>query len=249
MFPLLKLSNLQKCLDRRLLLEVADIEVEQARCILVRGCNGSGKSTLLKILAGLIDPDRVDVQFQGQALEWRAARRRLRRNVVYLHQDPYLFDRSVLANLAYGLRQHGYGGKSLNTLVHAALQWADLECLGEHNARSLSQGERKRIALARAQIIRPPVLLLDEPTADLDPESRDRILFLVRQLKSAGTALVIASHESSRFENLADRSMEIFAGNLQDTIRNQPVERSMVNRRSSWLRKHRDSGSGLQGPD
>ncbi|MFQ6023015.1 MAG: energy-coupling factor ABC transporter ATP-binding protein [Acidiferrobacterales bacterium] len=212
--PLIRFLDIQKYLGGRRLLDIAELTIRQASCMILSGDNGAGKTTLLKILAGLEPPDKADVSYQGKVLPWRIACRHYRRHVVYLHQTPYLFDRSVTANIAYGLHHTGIARADIDAQVDNALTWAGLDHLAKRNARQLSTGEKQRVALARARILSPQVLLLDEPTASMDYESRERTYFLIQRLKSEGIGVVITSHELQRISSLADEHVHLHGGKL-----------------------------------
>ncbi len=104
MNEILRYSELRKSVHGRLLFEIGTLAIHERHCVALSGRNGAGKSTLLRIIAGLEAPDSATVSYRGQDLSWRRASARLRGDVIYLHQQPYLFDRSVTDNIAYGLR-------------------------------------------------------------------------------------------------------------------------------------------------
>ncbi|HFE48089.1 MAG TPA: ATP-binding cassette domain-containing protein, partial [Chromatiaceae bacterium] len=156
-----RFAAIGKSFGQRRVLEDVGIELNAGHCVLLSGRNGSGKSTLLRILAGMQKPDRGEVDFGGGPLPWRRCSRYLQQHILYLHQQPYMFDGDVRYNLGYALRR----GKDKKSLVAAALHWGGLEGMAHSPARSLSGGERQRLALARAWLRRPAAMLLDEPTA------------------------------------------------------------------------------------
>lgn len=212
--PLIQFFNVRKYLASGCLLDIPELAIRQGSCMILSGDNGAGKTMLLKIVAGLEAPDSADVSYQGKVVPWQLASRHYRRNVVYLHQTPYLFDRSVAANIAYGLHRSGLSRADINANVAQALKWAGIGHLCKRNARQLSAGEKQRVALARARILSPQVLLLDEPTASMDYESRERTYFLVQRLKSEGIGVVITSHEPQRISSLADEHVHLHDGKL-----------------------------------
>ena len=99
------------------LFDIDEFDIPESTCIILSGQNGAGKTTLLKILSGLEAPDDAEVEFDGQRQTWKAARARLRREVVYLHQQPYMFDHSVADNIAYGLSRQEIGRASCRERV------------------------------------------------------------------------------------------------------------------------------------
>lgn len=209
MSTLLRLEDLRKSIGDRLLLEIERFEIGEGVCLLLSGRNGAGKSTLLKIIAGLEAPDRSDVVYQGKTLRWRQARRQLQRDVVYLHQHPYLFDRSVEENVGYGLKLAGVEKKAIADKVAQALEWAGLTHLAGKNALRLSGGEKQRVALTRARVLSPKLLLLDEPFASMDLESRQQGLFFIRRLTSEGIGTIVTTHEPSVAQVLGDEHLHL----------------------------------------
>lgn len=189
------------------------LTLRPGRLVLLSGANGAGKSTLLKLLAGIERPDRGGLlDADGRALRWSQAKQRLRSRLVYLHQQPYLYDRSVLGNLVYGLP--GSRADRRERALHA-LDEVGLAHLAERpGADGLSGGERQRLALARALLRGPDHLLLDEPTASLDPQARDLCLSLLGRLRERGIGLLVASHDLAALGRLADERWHLADGRL-----------------------------------
>lgn len=213
--PVLRFRGLRKTLGRdRRLLDIEELTIDGGTCTMISGPNGAGKTTLLKIIGALDRPDCARVDYGGRSLPWSVARRRFRHDVIYLHQQAYLFDCSVADNVAYGLRQSRRPRAELESDVERALRWAGLEHLAPRNARELSGGERQRVALTRAFVLAPRVLLLDEPFAGLDEDSRQRTCQLIRRLTAAGVAVVLTSHETLWLAGVVDRHLELRDGRL-----------------------------------
>ena len=200
----------------RRLLEIERFEPVPGACTVLSGNNGAGKTTLLKIAAGLLKPDTATVVLGGMRKSWQAAKRSLREHAVYLHQHVYMFDRRVTDNVTYGLRMSGIPAHERRTRTDEALQWAGLTDLASRNARFLSGGERQRLAMARARVLSPSVLLLDEPTANMDQEARQQTYFLIRRLVSDGIGVVVATHEHQVIGQLGDRHLELAGGKLRE---------------------------------
>jgi tungstate transport system ATP-binding protein len=216
MTPLLRVRDLVKTgANREPLLTIAEFTIPAGACILLSGRNGAGKTTLLKILGGLEPPDQARVEYMGEALSWPQARRRFRHDVIYLHQTPYLFDCDVAANVAYGLRGNGRSRTEIANRVAQSLATAGLAHLAARNARELSGGEKQRVAITRALVLAPRLLLLDEPLASLDEESRRRTCRLLRDLKSQRLAVVLSSHEPLALAELTDYHYRLDAGQLR----------------------------------
>ena len=204
-------SNVEKHFADRRILAGVDLQISGGECQLLCGENGAGKSTLLRILAGMERPNRCDVtDGQGQR-RWQRAKRQLLRDVIYLHQQPYLFEGTVEYNLRYPLR----GSRVQRAQqVRKGLEWSGLMDLAAQPVHNLSGGERQRVALARAWLRQPRVMLLDEPTTNMDSACRHRTLDLLQGLRESGVALLIATHDPMHFANVADRVWHLADGQL-----------------------------------
>ena len=198
--------------DKQVLVD-SDLEIRSSRCVLLLGNNGAGKSTLLRILAGLQAPDAGIVNFGMGNCALKKIRHQLRRTTVYLHQHPYMFDGSVIANLNFSLDRN-LGRSQRKHRVAAAIEWAGLEPIAAQPAKSLSGGERQRVAIARAWLRNPDILLLDEPITNMDQHSRFRTVQLLDNLKQQGAALVVSSHDPGHFQTLTDATLQIRDGRL-----------------------------------
>ena len=144
---------------------------------------------------------------------WRRARPALQAQTVYLHQQPFMFDGSVLYNLDYALRHHSDRARRRKQ-IDMVLHWAGLEPIAHSWAKTLSGGERQRVALARAWLYGPRIMLLDEPSNNLDEQAKRRTIALLASLKAEGIPLLIASHEPEYFEVLADETLQLADGRL-----------------------------------
>lgn len=210
----LTFERLEKHYGARHVLSVATLTLAPGRILHLAGQNGAGKTTLLKILAGLEAPDACDVAQDGRTRPWRTARRQLRRDVVYLHQSPFMFDDSVANNIGYGLRVTGVGGPLRRQRIAEALERMGLGHAARRNARTLSGGEQQRLALARAWVLRPRVLLLDEPTANMDSGFRRQTWSLLQDLRREDLAIMVSSHELSEADGLDCRTLHLRHGRL-----------------------------------
>jgi tungstate transport system ATP-binding protein len=166
------------------------------------GSNGSGKSTLLRTLNGLVRP--VSGSFQHD-IEARQA---------MLFQRPYMLRTSVLNNVALGLWLGGVRWAEAKAQALAALERVGLEGLATRNAKALSGGQQQRVALARAWALRPQVLLLDEPTASLDPTAKREVERLMAEFADAGMTLIFSSHNLGQVKRLASRVIYLEQGRL-----------------------------------
>ncbi len=208
--PIYALRNVVQVYAGREVLRVEHLDIEEGIIIGVSGHNGSGKSTLLAILAFLESPTCGTVCYQGEICSPRTPC--LRREVTLLTQEPYLLKRSVGANVAYGLRMRGE--KSVERKVREALCLVGLEpdLFLSRSWRELSGGEAQRVALAARMVLGPRVLLLDEPTSNLDPESAELIHSAALAARDRGTTLVVVSHDMNWLKSVCDTVVTLQAG-------------------------------------
>lgn len=214
---LIQFSELSKQYKQRQIFSGVSVEFREAESYLLTGKNGSGKSTLLRVMAGLLKPNSGNVSFfkhEDEAkLSWKRHQYKLREAVMYLHQTPYLFDGTVEKNLEYALRLT-IAPESRQQKIQEALYWSGLESLSKSPAKQLSGGEKQRVALARAWLRNAKVLLLDEPTVNLDQSSRLKTLKLLGSLKKSGVSLMIACHDYEEFSSISDGIINLDGGLL-----------------------------------
>jgi tungstate transport system ATP-binding protein len=217
MTPYLKIRSLSKRFNDTWALHDIDLDVEKGEVFGIIGPSGAGKTTLLRLIATLERPSEGAIQFDGVDLDGLSEKEILmmRRRMGFVFQNPTVFKRSVYENVAYGLRIRGTSGLSLSKRVKEALHLVGLSELESRNATTLSGGEAQRLALIRTTIVEPELLLLDEPTANLDPANvalfEDAISEIVR---TQGTTIVIATHNMFQAERLADRVGFLLNGDL-----------------------------------
>lgn len=192
---LLKLQALRKYYGSRLILDIDTLELERGCTYLITGSNGAGKTTLLRVLAGLEPAEIRTFSFDGMPVPTDGIAENLAPRVIYLHQHPYLFNTSVAANIGFGLKARGVPHGRQKQLIKEALAWAGVEHVAHVAPQKLSGGERQRVALARAKVLNPDILLLDEPTANLDEAARLQVVHLIRQMCDNNHCVVIATHD------------------------------------------------------
>lgn len=206
-------------------LSALDFTIEAGEMVFVTGRSGAGKSTLVKLIASLILPSggRLSVLDSEPARLRRRQRPRLRRRIGLVFQDHRLLpEQTVAENVALPLRVTGTSESEIARRVRAAL---DLVGLG-HRERALpptlSGGEQQRVGIARAIVHRPPLLLADEPTGNLDPQLSAEIMALFERLGEHGTTVVIASHDLHLIRQLRKRVLILEQGRLVEDY--QPAE-------------------------
>lgn len=192
---------------RRLLKGVSFRLDSDARTVIL-GPNGAGKSLLLRLLHGLIAPTGGRIDWHGRSPV--AARR----HQAMVLQRPVLLRRSVAANLNHALRLRGVPRSRRREVVRETLRKAGLSCLAERPARSLSGGEQQRLGVARAWALRPDVLLLDEPTASLDPGATRSVEAMIRAVDAAGTKIIMSTHDIGQARRLAGDVLFVHRGRL-----------------------------------
>ncbi|GAB4218251.1 MAG: phosphate ABC transporter ATP-binding protein [Rhodoferax sp.] len=180
-----------------------DLRIQPGERVALIGANGSGKSTLLRVLHGLIAPS------QGQLRAPPAHAQAM------LFQKPYLMRLSVQANVALGLWLRGVAWRQAKQQALEALAAVGLQALAGRSALALSGGQQQRAAMARAWALRPQVLLLDEPTASLDPHAKRDVEALMHTFaQSPGVTLVFASHNLGQVKRLASRVIYLEQGRV-----------------------------------
>ncbi|MBM4421792.1 MAG: phosphate ABC transporter ATP-binding protein [Chloroflexi bacterium] len=209
--PFYRLANVKQIYNGRAVLDVENLAVERGEILAIVGPSGAGKSTLLRLLNFLETPTEGEIVFDGTPIP-RDPPLDLIRRATTVFQRPMLLNRSVRDNVSFGLslRNIAPDGRVADVLNRVGL--AGMETAA---ARELSGGEMQRVALARALVIRPDALLLDEPTANLDPYNVGLIESIVReQNESQGTTIVMVTHNVFQARRLAHRVGLLLNGNL-----------------------------------
>ena len=211
---MLEITKLSHGFSPRPLWTIDHLQWSGGEMVHLLGDNGSGKTTLLRILAGLDMPRQGIVRWRLDR-EWRAPPCPGR--VIYLHQTPYMFDTSVFDNLRLAARWHGLTRRGAFDHARSMLAWCGLEKQGRQRARSLSGGERLRLALARAWLMKPRVLLLDEPTANLDAQAIADVDALVADLARSGCGVILSAHQASILTERCRQHWQLVDGSLLES--------------------------------
>ncbi|MFV7785429.1 ATP-binding cassette domain-containing protein [Shewanella marisflavi] len=208
-------NNIEMRFGNRLLYRFERLSLSQHQTIHLQGDNGSGKTTLMKMLAGLQAPSHGKIYTEGFTPTpwWR--RNPLLGKAVYLHQHPYLFDGTVAYNLNYVQPLCDLTKQEIASRTQTAIDMAQLGDLLNQRAASLSGGERQRLAIARAWIMRPQLLMLDEPTSNMDKLSQQLVLTMISHLKQQGTGMLISSHQTCSLTSLCEQTWQIQAPSIQ----------------------------------
>lgn len=212
----LSVKNVNRSIgDKRILKDVC-LDVEKGEIMALVGPSGSGKTSLLRVINMLDRPDSGTVTIDGMDASSNAGT--VRKNMAMVFQKPVVFSMNVFDNVAYGLRLRGRGKDEIRESVAMAMGIVDLDGKERQNARSLSGGEAQRVAFARAYVLKPGLLLLDEPTANLDPGNVVIIENAVRDInKRLGTTVIIVTHNLNQAFRLAHRISFMMDGEIIET--------------------------------
>ncbi|MBS7807146.1 ATP-binding cassette domain-containing protein [Variovorax sp. PCZ-1] len=197
---LISLKDVSMQLGRVQALQGLNFSIAQGEAVALVGANGSGKSTLLRLMQGLIQPTQGSVTQADLAAQ------------AFVFQKPWMLRTTVLANVALAAWLRGSKWSDAKQAATEALQQVDLLTLAQHPARTLSGGQQQRLAVARACVSQPRLLLLDEPTASLAPASKRELEALMASFKSQGMTLIFSSHNLGQVKRLATRVIALDQG-------------------------------------
>jgi len=202
--------------DERDVLKRINLKVDKGEVFALIGPTGAGKTTLLRLIDLLEAPTSGRIYFDGIDITGSGRLRfESRRRMAFVLQKPVVFNMSVYDNIAYGLKWRGKKSGDIREKVNSILEVVGLTPYKNRNARTLSGGEAQRVAIARAIAIEPEALLLDEPTANLDPISTSKIEELISHIiHQYGTTIIMATHDMSQGQRLADRIGVLVNGEL-----------------------------------
>jgi tungstate transport system ATP-binding protein len=216
---LIEVAGLTHSYSEREVLQDLYLRIGRGEVFALIGPTGAGKTTLLRIMDLLEVPAAGEIYFDGKCVP-RSGRQRLaiRRRMSFIQQKPQVFNLSVYDNIACGLRWRGEQKTKIAEKVEHMVELVGLAGYKSRNARTLSGGEAQRVALARSLVLEPEVLLLDEPTANLDPVSTDKIEQLISHVaRQRRTTMIMATHAMSQGQQLADRIGVLLNGRLVQT--------------------------------
>ncbi|MBA2408662.1 MAG: ATP-binding cassette domain-containing protein [Gammaproteobacteria bacterium] len=204
----LVVSKLVYCAGGHRLLDEISFTLRAGANTMLLGPNGAGKSLLLRLCHGLLEPERGSVSWGGEGAK------HAHRWVSMVFQKPVLLRRSAAANIDYALAVKGVPRVARKVRVNTALADAGLEHLARRPARVLSGGEQQRLAIARAWASQPRVLLLDEPTSNLDPAATRAIETLIQSIRRAGARIIMSTHDLAQARRLGDDVLFIHKGRV-----------------------------------
>jgi tungstate transport system ATP-binding protein len=217
MAPIMQLKNVTKQYRDAMALDDVSLKVDRGEILTIIGPNGSGKTTLLRIMAGIEEPTSGEIYFNGERFG-KGSLSDVRAKSTMVFQRTALFNTTVQKNIAYGLKLRGYSKKQIEAKVKDALSTVRLEGYEKRLARKLSGGEQQRVSLAMALALNTELLLLDEPTANLDPKNisiiEETISWVNREHR---TTVVMATHNMFQAEALTHRAALLLRGRIVQT--------------------------------
>jgi cell division transport system ATP-binding protein len=215
--PVIEFRNVSKLYAGDVGLEEATFSVERGEFVFLVGSTGSGKSTLMRLLIKELDPTSGIIRVAGKALD-EIPRKRVpyfRRNVGVVFQDFKLLpNRTVYDNVAYALQVTGGGRKEIRAKVPDILRLTGLSTKLHNYPHQLSGGEQQRVSVARAFVNHPPLLLADEPTGNLDPDTSIDIMRLLYRINRTGTTVMVATHDQAMVDKMRRRVLELSQGRV-----------------------------------
>ena len=223
MQPVVSLNNILVTQGDSFKLSVERLALKPGLIYALTGANGSGKSTLLRVMALLTPPYEGTIEFSGNKANNPAQQRQ---KVTLVEQSPYLFKGKVIDNLSYGLKLRGFDSNERSRRIKTTLTNVGLEGFEQRQAKELSGGEIQRVALARALALKPELLLLDEPTANIDSSSLQGYESLLRELPKYGVTVVFSTHDPSQSHRLGDQVLRLEKGRLLSSPQQRLDERS-----------------------
>jgi tungstate transport system ATP-binding protein len=206
----LEIKDIRKCYGNVNALKQVSSFFSGNKIIVLLGVNGAGKTTLMRILAGLEKPDFGQVLYSNQTINPKG----LRQISTLVFQKTVMFSMNVYDNLAYGLKVRNVANDEITKRIRAVLASVRLSGFERRRAKRLSGGEQQRVALARAFLLGSNVLLLDEPTSNLDPNSAAIIEKAIVAKKSDNCIIIMATHNLNQARRLGDYVIHIHAGEI-----------------------------------
>ena len=211
---MIELSGLCRKVGDRVLVKDINVTIPDGMIYGIIGPSGSGKTTLMRMIDLLDNPTSGTIKINGTtATRDKKQQLELRRKMGMVFQKPIVLSTTVFENVSYGLRFRGVKGEELKSRVLEAIDLVGMSGYEERYAPTLSGGEMQRVAIARSMVTRPEVLLLDEPTANLDPASTEKIEELIRTINARfGTTIIMSTHDLDQGQHIAHRIAVVIGG-------------------------------------
>ena len=225
-----RIENLELSRRGGFRLSIPRLELGDSSIYALTGPNGAGKSTLLHTMALIDIPSTGSIYLEDQPVSNdRGNLYQFRKHITLVEQAPYLFNRTVEQNLELGLKIRGVRKNERRRRIESALASVDMQGFAKRNARELSGGEAQRVALARALVLKPKLLLLDEPSANIDQSRLEALGPLLQNIARQGCTIVFSTHEELLPRRLGAQVIRIENGCLSQ----RPLEEGMYESASS----------------
>ena len=236
MKSLIELEDITKRYGEVTALDGVSLEVMEKEILTILGPNGSGKTTMLKIMASIDEPTSGEVFFDGEKIN-NSNKNQARKKSTMVFQRTTLFNTSVYKNVAYGLNLRKYSKKETNERIRNVLRLVKLEGYETRLARRLSGGEKQRVSLARALVLDTELLLLDEPTANLDPENVSIIEETVTHVnQERNTTVVMSTHNIFQAQRITGKAALLLRGKITEVGTVNEIFRSPSERLAAFAR-------------
>jgi tungstate transport system ATP-binding protein len=213
---IIKIENIKKIYDDRLVIDIPNLEFESGMIYALVGPNGAGKTTLLRLINMLEKQTEGAIYFDDQKTgDSLSSLLDIRRRMTFVMQNAILFRTSVYNNVAYGLKVRGHNKNSIHSDVLSALEMVGLSNFEHRKAKQLSAGESQRVAIARAIVLKPKLLLMDEPTANVDRRNIHVIESILRKINAdLGTTIIFTTHDLSQAHRLTNKVISLLDGKV-----------------------------------
>jgi tungstate transport system ATP-binding protein len=206
------LHNITKKYGDKTVLNIDQLEFKAGMMTGVIGPNGSGKSTLMKIIAGLDKEYTGQINITGQEINQEICK-----NMTLVFQKPYLINTDVYNNIAYPLKIRGLSKIEIKNKVEKMIELLQLKEIMKQNARTLSGGEMQRVALARAMVFEPKILLLDEPTSNIDPKTIQLMENAIKYINErCNTTVVLVTHNIRQLQRVCNQAVFMQEGKVAE---------------------------------
>ncbi len=206
-------TYMKKTPFEKVALKDISLDIRDGEFLAIAGHTGSGKSTLIQIIAGLIDVEKDIVTVDGESVKNKSARRKI--GIVFQYPEHQLFAETVEKDIAFGPRNFGLSEDEVAARVDEAMKLTELDLsLKTASPFELSGGQRRRVAIAGILALKPKYLILDEPTAGLDPKTRKNLLDRIKKLHKSGVTIILVSHYMEDIARLAERVVVLTSGKI-----------------------------------
>ena len=208
----ISLQNITKKFGDKTVLSIDQFEVKAGAVTGIIGPNGSGKSTLMKIIAGL------DNEYTGSLLiEGRKVNKEIYKSMTLVFQKPYLINTDVYNNIAYPLKLRGIAAGEIKSKTEKMIELLQLQEISHQNARTLSGGEMQKVAMARAIVFEPKLLLLDEPTSNIDPQTMQLMEKAIKYINQSNqTTVVLVTHNIRQLQRVCSQAVFMQEGKVAE---------------------------------